>query len=235
MTSRLRGIALGIGLFAGLANGVGIAQEAPVAEGPLPEAGAPASESTYLDLRRSKDRTIRQWAERYSSLTKLQEWTSAAGKKVKAKYVSHSPDLSTVTLAVSGKNVDVPVAKLDKRSQSLVKQIAVTQKKLDELIAAGADGEPGEAGETPAADPGAPMVDEIGAQPRRPPTARRPTRPIQEEPPAAAPVAAERPAPVDASSADDGDPDPLGFGELELPVQTAADGGTAPEQPPVGE
>lgn len=230
MTSRQIGITLGIGLLIGITSGLAIGQEALAPA----EAGAPTRESTYLDLRRSKDRTTRQWAERYFNLTKLQEWTSAAGKKVKAKYVSHAPDLSSVTLAVSGKNVDVPVAKLDKKSQSLVKQIAATQTKLDELIAAGAKVEPGQPGETRAADPGAPMVDEVGVQPsRRQPTARRTAKSTQDESPAALPGAIERPAPVDASSADDGDPDPLGFGEL--PAIAATDGRAAPAEPPASE
>ena len=174
-----RNVGFGIVLLVALAGRIGDAQEAPVVDAPPAEAGSLAdSDTTYYDLRRSKDRTTRQWAERYFNLTKLQEWSSAKGKKVKAKYVAHAEDLSSVTLAVAqGKEVRVPVAQLDKSCQSRVKQIAVTQKKLDELIAEGAKGEPGKAGETAASDPGAPMVDEIGAQPpRRQPPARRPPR-----------------------------------------------------------
>jgi hypothetical protein len=196
---------------------VAIAQEAPAPEGPPAEAGSPATESTYYDLRRSRDRTTRQWAERYFTLTKLQEWSSAKGKKVKAKYVSHAPDLASVTLALAqGKEVTVPVAQLDKTSQSRVKQIAVTQKKLDELIAGGAEGEAGQPGETPAGDPGTPMVDDRGAQPppRRPSTARRPAQPAREVSATQTPASPDTAPTGDATTADDGNPDPLGFGEI---------------------
>jgi hypothetical protein len=189
-------------------------------------AEAPGTQSSYHDLRRSKDRTTRQWAERYFTLTKLQEWTSANGKKVKAKYVSHTPDLTSVRLSVAqGKEVNVPVAKLDRSSQSRVKQIAATQRKLDELIAAGAKADSPQAGENPASDPGAPMVDERGAEPtRRPATTRRPP-PGREVGPAPARTN-QPPAAANAAPAEDSGDDPLGFGELPP--------NPAPQVPPAG-
>jgi hypothetical protein len=198
-------------------GGIAVAQE-EVPEGPPAEAGSPATETTYLDLRRSKDRTTRQWAERYFTLTKLQEWSSAKGKKVKAKYVSHTADLASVTLAVAGgEEATVPVAQLDKASQSRVKQIAATQKKLDELIAGGAKADAAQPGETPGSDPGAPMVDERGVQPpprQRQPAVRRPARTVPDEPSAQPPATPDAPLATATAPADDGDPDPLGFGEL---------------------
>jgi hypothetical protein len=232
---RQRNIAFGVALVVAIGGGVAMGQEAPAPESPPAEAGSP-EESTYLDLRRSKDRVTRLWAERYFTLTKLQEWGSAKGKKVKAKYVAHAPDLVSVTLEVAqGKEVTVPVAQLDKTSQSRVKQIAATQKKLDELLASGAKGEPEQPGADPNSDPGAPMVDERGEQPapRRPATARRPARPAREEP-AERPAATEQPlGPAESSTADDGNPDPLGFGELPAnPVPVSPTG--AQFRPPTG-
>jgi hypothetical protein len=232
MTSQERTVILGIALVVAFASGLAIAQEAPAPEGPPAEldklspeeAGSPDTETTYLDLRRSKDRTTRQWAERYFNLTKLQEWSSAQGKKVKAKYVSHADDLATVTLALAqGKEMAVPVAKLDKTSQSRVKQIAVTRKKLDQLIADGATGESDPAGATPAGDAGAPMVDEIGEQPRRAPPRRPTRRPVEERPVASPPAASTTEAPRTPGTppAVDGGADPLGFGDLPQNVAPA--------------
>jgi hypothetical protein len=186
-------------------------------------ADAATTPSTYLDLRRSKDRVTRLWAERYFTLTKLQEWGSAKGTKAKRKYVSHSPDLASVTLAdAQGKQTEVQVAQLDKTCQSRVKQIAATQKKLDELLASGAKADPAQPGAEPGGDPGSPMVDERGVQPgpRRPQATRRPARPGREEP-TQQPPAVERPStPTETPPVDDGNPDPLGFGEL--PANPAA-------------
>jgi hypothetical protein len=108
------------------------------------------AEKTYLDLRRSDNRSTQLSAERYFNLVRLQEWSNESGtSKVMAKYVSHDPDLKSVTLATvrgSGANrvvreVTVPVAKLSKACQSRIRRIALLQPKLDELILAEKDAE----------------------------------------------------------------------------------------------
>jgi hypothetical protein len=182
---------------------VAVAQEAPG------EAPVAADSNPYSELRKSEDRLTRQLAERYYNLVKLQEWSSDKGTKITAKYVSHSADSASVTLSVAKgygaqrvmKDMSVPVSRLSKTCQSRVKQIATIQEKLDEVAAGGgATAGAGPSAEYGAADPGAPMIDERGVEPR--PRAER--------------APAERPArPVTTNStADDGNPDPLGFGEL---------------------
>jgi hypothetical protein len=111
-----------------------------------PSSDEPTSEElTYFDLRLSKDRATKQFADRYFNLVKTQEWISANGKsKVMAKYVAHDPNLTWVKLSTvrgTGNNrkareVTVEVAKLNKTCQSRVKQISVLQAKLDELAVA---------------------------------------------------------------------------------------------------
>jgi hypothetical protein len=228
---RQQRIAIALGFVLGGICGMAVAQETapPEADAAATPAGdAPTTESTYFDLRRSKDRLTQQLAERYFNLVKMQEWSSDKGTKIKAKYVAHSPDLKSVTLSMAkssgGERVDreVPVARLSKTSQSRVKQIDIIQKKLDERIAAGAEGESDSAGADPADDPGAPMLDERGAEPapRRPPTPpRRAVRPGREEQPVQPPAAPANPPPAAPPAEEDGGADPLGFGELpENPV-----------------
>ncbi|MCI0332700.1 MAG: hypothetical protein L0228_05715 [Planctomycetes bacterium] len=176
--------------------------------------GETAEETSYFDLRRSKDRLTRQLAERYFNLVKLQEWSSDKGTKVKAKYVSHDADLKSVTLLVvkgvgaerTEKEFAVPVMRLNKTGQSRVRQIDTIRKKLDELLTTANQVEDAEG--LPGGDPGAPMLDERGVEPRTargpeerftPPTARN-TREITRR---AAEIAPD-------GSADE---DPLGFGE----------------------
>jgi hypothetical protein len=200
-------------------------------EAPPATDGVPANEPKYFELRRSKDRLTQQIAERYYNLVKLQEWSSDKGTKIKAKYVSHAADLTSVKIAVvkgygaerTEKEVTVPVERLSKTCQSRVKQIATIQKKLDELIAGGASGEPGQA--QPSGDPGLPMSDERGAEPRRrrPPSQRSPATADREE------REGRTPAVADASIADDGEVDPLGFGELPAnPAPATAGPGITP-------
>lgn len=192
---------------------------AVVGQEPQPAAEASLEEPTYFDLRRSKDRLTQQLAERYFNLVKLQEWSSASGTKINAKYVSHDPALKWVKLArVTGsgkdrvtKELSVDISKLSKTCQSRVKQIATLQKKLDELAAAETTAEPGqaEAGRLPEGDIGAPMVDERGVEP----SARRPVDAYSA--PAERGASSERPRSLSetpATVADD--PDPLGFGEI---------------------
>ncbi len=161
MISRAHYLIVSIGIS--LAIGQARAQEAP--RGSLPT-GSPATagpEEKYADLTHSKDPKTKGLAERYLNLLKYQEWGTASGKIIVAKYVSHDPDLRHVKLAVPrgiGKdrtvkeyNVDVEI--LNKISQARVKQIDTLQKKLDELAVSDKQGDAGiQAG------PGGPMRDE---------------------------------------------------------------------------
>lgn len=206
---------IGVSLF-----GAVVAQELP----PIVEPSSDG-EVNYFDLTRSKDRLTQQIAERYLSLVKLQEWSSAKGTKISAKYVAHDPDLQWVKLAaVKGRGADrvvkevkVPVEQLSKTCQSRVKQIATLQKKLDELAAATTDtAEHGQtdAGEFPGGDPGAPMTDERGVEPRRTTRPREPSANREARGPRAnVPAGIPESLPIDG-----GDADPLGFGEI--PVST---------------
>jgi hypothetical protein len=138
-------------LMALTTGGIAIAQESPA------ETDSPAADGdkTYHDLRRSKDRTTKRFADRYFNLIKAQQWASQNGKsKITAKYVAHDPDMKWVKLETvkgSGANrvmreVTVELAKLSKTCQSRVKQIDALQKKLDELAVAEEKDDTNEAG-----------------------------------------------------------------------------------------
>lgn len=206
-------------------------------ESPPPAENLPPAEKTYLDLRRSTDKTTQMMAERYFNLVKLQEWSDAAGKsKIMAKYVAHDPNLTWVKLeAVRGsgatrvvKEIQIPVERLSKKCQSRVRQVDTLQKKLDELAVAEAEKE-GSAGQTEAGGDladgrGAPMLDERGVDPRQ-----------------AGEVVADRSAPGEydrrsvtppptepAPPAGESGDDPLGFGELQAVPGSEALGLSAP-------
>ena len=222
-------------LFTGLAlalavSGTAHAQEEPASGEPTAE-----KEKTYFDLRRSKNRTSSLIAERYFALVRLQEWSDATGKaKVTAKYLEHDPDMEWVKLQmVRGRGADrvvqektVPIAKLSKTCQSRVRQIAMLQKKLDELLVAESDDADG----TNAAfdDPGAPMVDERGVQPDSAPGGDVPYGPPENN--TETPLGAQNPTSIEF----DDDPDPLGFAEAVAsspPPQLGPEGGP-PQLPP---
>jgi hypothetical protein len=234
--NRARCLALAAAIAMSSACGTTFAQEAaPPAE------DAEETPTTYFDLRTSKDLLSRQIADRYFNLVKLQEWGSDKGTKINAKYVSHTDDLKSVTLAVargSGaarvmKEVTVPTNRLNKTGQSRVKQIATLQSRLDDLLAKAAE-EPAEPGspEYVAPDTGAPMVNETGVQPRR--ERRSPRTPPLEQPIETphAPPAAIPSVGMESPSADDGSEDPLGFGELPAAPAGVPPGAAFP-QPPI--
>ncbi len=195
------------------------AQEAP----PAVDNASPKP-TTYLDLRRSEDRTTQMIAERYFGLVKLQEWSDSKGQsKVMAKYVAHDPAMKWVKIeAVRGsganrvvKEIQVPVEKLSKTSQSRVRQIDTLQKKLDELAAAAPVGEAGETENLAAqyGEQGPPMEDERGREPR--PAGRRRAavaQPREQRPPAQTPPGREQ----SSAAPEEFDPDPLGFAEMDL-------------------
>jgi hypothetical protein len=213
-------------------------------EPPAPATDAPAEPPTYLEMRRSKDLRTRTTAERYLSLVKTQEWASDKGTKILAKYVSHTDDLSSVTLSVvrgSGaartvKEVTVPTNRLDRRGQTRVKQIAIMKKLLDEMAAAAAAGpaDPNQPGGDTMADAGMPMMDERGVEPRRRPIRQpAPPRPVPPELETPPPAPASAPATVEPPIPDDSGDDPLGFGELPSNPQPASSEAMVAPQFPV--
>jgi hypothetical protein len=128
------------------------------------------------------------------------------------------------------REVKVPVEQLSKTCQSRVKQIATLQKKLDELAATTTDtAEQGQtdAGEFPGGDPGAPMVDERGVEPRRPTRSREPSATREDY----APQANVPPASPESSPVDEGDADPLGFGEIPIHTDPPGAGAIQPADP----
>src|SRR5688500_18759585 len=67
---------------------------------PAPPSNMSAAEKKYYELTKSKDPKTKGFAERYMNLLKFQEWGTASGKSVVAKYVSHDANTSKVKLAV---------------------------------------------------------------------------------------------------------------------------------------
>ncbi len=205
-------IAVGFSML-GLARTGASQDPTALSDGTGTSVDGPHDEETYLDLRTSRDRLTAQVAERYFNLVKLQEWTSDKGTTIKARYLSHDPDLTSVTLVVvkgygaerTEKETLVPVQRLNKTCQSRVKQIDTIQKKLDELIASGAKGE---SDPNAATNTGAPMQDEIGAQPDAERPGRRGSTTTRKTTTRTTRALAKSP------TADDGNPDPLGFAEL---------------------
>jgi hypothetical protein len=184
-----------------------------------------SAEKKYYELTKSKDPKTKGFADRYMNLLKFQEWGTASGKSVMAKYISHDANMSKVKLAVNRgtgkervlKEYDVDVTALNKVCQSRIKQIDVLQKKLDEMAAT--------AGQQ---NPGSPMVDERGVIPGAP--AGPETVAVGPgETPGGVPAATSPPTPeVDPSASE---PDPLGFAELP-PIAAAA--GPGPGGVPAG-
>jgi hypothetical protein len=186
-----------------------------------PAASGP--EKKYEELTHSKDSKVRGTADRYLNLIKFREWGDASGKTtVVAKYISHEPDLKRVKLSIakgSGKertyrDVDVVVEKLSKTCQARVKQIDFLQKKLDEMLANGADKPEAMAGQGGPERANGPASDRYGRN-RHSAGAEDNER---EHTIAAAGPAAMGPAATTATSPESdpsaSEPDPIGFADL---------------------
>lgn len=208
---RWPGFLLTASLFAAISAGAAFAQDAAA-----PAVDDSSPEAEYAEMRKSHDRLTQQWAERYYNLVKLQEWVSDKGTKIKARYVSHDPGLKSVTLEIARgngpdrvlKEVTVPVERLNKTGQSRVKQIDAAQKKLDEIAA-----QPSESGQTPLVEsPSEPEA--VSSADDRSPRRLRPARAPRRETPSADASPSQPASSGSSSTADDGNSDPLGFGEL---------------------
>lgn len=203
-----------------------VAQEGPTATKPG-DTPPPGVEKKYWELTHSKDVKVKGLAERYMTMMRFQEWGTASGKSIIARYVSHDPDLKHVKLAVpkgTGKDrvlteytVDVE-KQLNKTSQARVKQIDALQKKLDDMAGAA---KPGDVAGAPAGPegPANPVHQERGA-----PGQGAAAGPEAGQQPVAA---AEQPDPSAS------EPDPLGFAELPpVAAGPAGPGAISPEQNP---
>lgn len=208
------------------------------------DAAASGPEKKYEELTHSKDSKVKGTAERYLNLVRFQEWGGATGKTQMAKYVSHDPGLKQVRLSVARgtgkdrvvKDFDVEVDKLNKTCQARVKQIDVLQKKLDEMLANGADKPEALAGQPGSEGPGG-ATNNRYARNRRGAGAEGSAREHMAAaagPEAAAP-AANVAAPQTTSPESDpsaSEPDPIGFAEL--PPVTPPGPAVGPGGIPVG-
>jgi hypothetical protein len=114
------------------------------------------AEKLYTKLSASEQSADKSLARRWQSLVRQRQWSDKTGKhKVFAKYVDHDPDLKWVKLLIVVKTKDkqstreaqIELAKLGKSEQTLVKQISLLKKKVEEAAAAAPATEGGFAGE----------------------------------------------------------------------------------------
>ncbi|RIK84259.1 MAG: hypothetical protein DCC67_05175 [Planctomycetota bacterium] len=116
-------------------------------------------ERLYEQLNESEEPGSGPLAERWRVLVRQRVWSDKSGKfKVYARYVDHDPDFKSVTLLILQKKGDqqsfkqstIPLDKLGKSEQALVKRIAQVRKEVEAMLAAGPSdaGEPGEPGES---------------------------------------------------------------------------------------
>ena len=126
--------------------------------------GAEETEAEKLStkLAASEQSADQALARRWQALVRQRQWSDKSGKhKVFAKYVDHDPDLKWVKLLIVVKTKDkqstreaqIDLAKLGKSEQTLVKQISLLKKKVEEAAAAAPAAEDAIAGE--GAAPGA--------------------------------------------------------------------------------
>jgi hypothetical protein len=101
-------------------------------------------EQLYEKLAASEQSADKRLGERWQQLVRQRQWVDASGKhKVFAKYISHDSGLKSVKLLVlsksgdtqSYKEVTVPLARLGKTEQTLVKQIDRLRKPVEEAAA----------------------------------------------------------------------------------------------------
>ena len=101
-------------------------------------------EELYEQLKDSEDPSERRLAKRWQGLIRRRQWTDISGKyKTFAKYLEHDPELKWVKLLAlvkkgdeqSEKEIQVPLQRLDKKSQAVVKRIALTSEQIDKLLA----------------------------------------------------------------------------------------------------
>jgi hypothetical protein len=162
------------------------------------------SEKLYQRLIDTETHANTQLAERWNVLVRQRQWADNTGKhKVYARYLEHDPNMQWVKLLVLAKTGDeptykeakVPLARLGKSEQAVVKRIGIMRKQVDEALAdapAGASGEGAGEVEASLERPGVESGEVMEAPSRQ---ERRPLDepPVTETPPAAAPSPASLP------------------------------------------
>jgi hypothetical protein len=117
-------------------------------------------EKLHAKLKESEESGDRLLASRWQAVIRQRQWADASGKfKVYARYVNHDPGLQSVTLLILVKKGDqqtfsektIPVAKLGKADQALVKRIDGLRKQVEAAAAKASTHDPlatgGEGGE----------------------------------------------------------------------------------------
>jgi hypothetical protein len=119
-------------------------------------------ERLHTELAALDGQTNKLLAARWEALIRQRQWTDKTGNyKVYARYVDHDPNLTSVTLLVMTKTGDqlsfrektVPLDKLGRSEQALVKRIALVRQDVEQALAKSPDGALPSTGET-GLDPG---------------------------------------------------------------------------------
>jgi len=138
-------------------------------------------ERLHSQLAQTEERGQKLLAARWQALIRQRQWADSTGKhKVYARYVNHDAELKSVTLLVlvkageqsSYREKTVPLLRLGKDEQALVKRIAMVRKEVEAAVAAAPAGEASLPGDSRADSPviGEGREGELG-----PPTEERPT------------------------------------------------------------
>jgi hypothetical protein len=101
-------------------------------------------EKMYERLKEAEKHADRLLGDRWNKLVRQRQWTDSSGKfKTYARYVDHDADLQSVKLLILVKKGDsqtykeatIPLAKLSKTDQAIVKRIAGLRTQVEEALA----------------------------------------------------------------------------------------------------
>jgi hypothetical protein len=140
------------------------------------------AERMYDRLRETETHKDKLLAERWHKLVRQRQWVDLTGKhKTYARYVDHDPNLKWVKLSIlvkkgaesTYKESSVPVARLSKTDQAVVKRIAMLREQVETALAEAPAGdlageERGAFGEQTPADPRARMGEEAPVEAEAP-------------------------------------------------------------------
>jgi hypothetical protein len=103
-----------------------------------------AAEQQYEQLKEAEKHADKLLAERWHKLVRQRQWVDSTGKhKTFARYVDHDPNLQWVKLLVlvnkdgeqTYKEGTIPLARLSKSDQALVKRIGIVRKQVETALA----------------------------------------------------------------------------------------------------
>jgi hypothetical protein len=109
------------------------------------------AEKLYEKVKEAEKQADRQLAERWHGLVRQRQWTDATGKhRTFARYVDHDPNLQWVKLSIavkkgeqiSYKEATIPLKRLGKNEQALVKRISLVRPQIEEAAAGAPDALP---------------------------------------------------------------------------------------------